>query len=136
MNDLSIKIKALLDTTTSTQDVKRQIKEIESKLQKTPIQLQIETNVGIAAQEMTKAAKNYEKVWEKAFYNQKLNAIKNASDINNAYNKQFFDNFNKSLGIGITNPNKITAVNSALKEYYENIDKINKYNIGFFNIFI
>lgn len=46
--------------------------------------------------------------------------------LKNAYNKQMFNNFNQSLGIGVVDPNRITASNSALREYYANMDRISR----------
>ena len=46
--------------------------------------------------------------------------------LKNDYNKQLFSNFNQSLGIGVVDPNRINASNSALKEYYNNVDKISR----------
>jgi hypothetical protein len=88
MDELSIRIRAILDSTSSN-NIKKQTKVIQTELEKTPIQLRIETNTGIAAQEMSKAAKNYERVWEKAFYNQKQVALKTAADINNAITNSY-----------------------------------------------
>jgi hypothetical protein len=104
MDELNIKIKYTLDNNSSS-TVKQQTKKLEEELQKTPIQLKIEAVTGIASHEMSKVAKNYEKVWEKAFFNQRQMAIKNAEDIKNTYNSQLFENFNKSIGIGTTNNN-------------------------------
>lgn len=124
MDDLNIRLKAILDTVASESNIKKQTKQIEETLTKTPIQMRIEANTGIAMQEMSKSAKAYQQVWEKAFYNQKQQAIKNAEEIKNAYNSQLFQNFNKSIGIGQNTG--ITESNSALKQYYETINKLNK----------
>lgn len=120
-NDINIVIAAKLNEIQSTANINKQKKQLEASLNKTPIQMQIEVNSGLAMQEMSKAAKSYQQVWEKAFYNQKQSAIKNANEIKNAYNSQLFVNFDKSIGIGQTTG--ITKQNSALAELFEKSNK-------------
>lgn len=96
MDGLRIKIPVVADFKVAKTETQKFIE----KYGKTPIQLKIETATGVATQEMTKAAKSYEKIWEKAFFKQRQDALQAATAINNAYSKQFFSNFNTSLGIG------------------------------------
>jgi hypothetical protein len=103
-DNFSIQIRANINKNQSEKEIKQQVKQIEAQLNKTPIQLKIESATGIASQEMSKVAKNYERFWEKSFKNisdKKIQLAKKEADtINNAYNKQLFTNFNKDIGIG------------------------------------
>lgn len=88
---LNILINARLNTTSATQIIKTQTKQIEQAINRTPIQLKIETSVGMK-DNVSKITSDYKKMFS--------GLMKDFDMIQNSYNKQLFSNFNKDLGIG------------------------------------
>jgi TP901 family phage tail tape measure protein len=91
MDSLNILINARLNTTSATQIIKTQTKQIEQAINRTPIQLKIETSVGMK-DNVNKITSDYKKMFS--------GLMKDFDMIQNSYNKQLFSNFNKDLGIG------------------------------------
>ena len=111
---LGLTLRAGIDVTQSTTNIKRQSEQIQQELNKTPMQLRIEMNTGVLKQQAVEVTKEYQKMFS--------NLMKQYDTIQNAYWKQFWGNFNQDIGIGTTN-SSAKAVSSVFQPIFDEEDR-------------